>query len=361
MVLYGCFSYGQLTCPKLIAPIENSFNSPAFTSIQWTAVTDAIGYEVSMGSSPFENDILEQKIYNDNFTEQINFPPNTTIYIVIIPFSNTEFAVGCEQLSFTTTAECAFFINPLPDISVCFTSNESLSDVIDIDQLETEFIGGQENLTVTYYDDSGSNIDVQALLLNTMKNEMTIWARATDNFECFKETSFELKLNQVTEAETLENVVVCKEFKLPKLSNRSKYYTASGGQGIELSAGDILTNDQRIFILSGAGSCSKESSFYLDIDSKVCIGQISCDYPKFFTPNGDGINDFWMLEQVIRLRPSSTIFIYDRYGKLVHQINSNSSGWDGTTNGSPLPASDYWFSAVLENNLQLKGHFALKR
>jgi len=83
------------------------------------------------------------------------------------------------------------------------------------------------------------------------------------------------------------------------------------------------------------------------------------DYPKFFTPNGDGINDFWRIENLNQ--PNAKIYIYNRYGKLLKQISSNGIGWDGNFSGSPLPATDYWFSLLLEDGRIIKGHFALKR
>ncbi len=85
-------------------------------------------------------------------------------------------------------------------------------------------------------------------------------------------------------------------------------------------------------------------------------------YPKFFSPNGDEINDFW---QIIGIDPdlteSTTVNIYDRYGKLVVQLDPSSRGWDGTYNNTPLPASDYWFRVVVPGSREFKGHFALKR
>ena len=83
------------------------------------------------------------------------------------------------------------------------------------------------------------------------------------------------------------------------------------------------------------------------------------DYPKFFTPNGDGINDFWKIENLSQ--PAAKIYIFNRYGKLLKQISPNGMGWDGTLSGSPLPASDYWFTLFLEDGRIIKGHFALKR
>ena len=86
------------------------------------------------------------------------------------------------------------------------------------------------------------------------------------------------------------------------------------------------------------------------------------DYPKFFTPNGDGINDFWSIKNLNqRNLQNGTIEIFDRYGKLIHQINSRNQVWDGTFNGINLPSSDYWFQMKLADGKIIKGHFSLKR
>ena len=84
---------------------------------------------------------------------------------------------------------------------------------------------------------------------------------------------------------------------------------------------------------------------------------------KFFTPNNDGYNDYWSIEGINgTFNSKSTIYIFDRYGKLLKQwIPSLNLGWDGTFNGIPLPADDYWFTLKLENGREAKGHFSLKR
>lgn len=80
------------------------------------------------------------------------------------------------------------------------------------------------------------------------------------------------------------------------------------------------------------------------------------DYPKFFTPNGDGQNEVWNIPYIHSI-PKSTIQIYDRFGKLL----STSKRWDGTYNGKRMPSSEYWFVLKLEENKQVKGHFSLIR
>ena len=88
------------------------------------------------------------------------------------------------------------------------------------------------------------------------------------------------------------------------------------------------------------------------------------DYPKYFTPNGDGIHDYW---NVVGLNQAAAkLYIFDRYGKLIKQISptDQNPGWDGTYNGEQAPSTDYWFTIdFIENNQQkqFKSHFSLKR
>jgi len=86
-------------------------------------------------------------------------------------------------------------------------------------------------------------------------------------------------------------------------------------------------------------------------------------FPAFFTPNGDGYNDFWLIKGVDKVfNTNSKVFIFDRFGKLVKEIAArDSKGWDGNYRGTPLSSDDYWFMVYLEDGRILKGHFALKR
>jgi len=84
------------------------------------------------------------------------------------------------------------------------------------------------------------------------------------------------------------------------------------------------------------------------------------NFPRYFTPNGDGINDFWTVS-TLKDQPTATVSIFDRFGKLICHFNGDSRGWDGKMNTRDLPSSDYWFVITLENDKVIKGHFALKR
>jgi gliding motility-associated-like protein len=83
-------------------------------------------------------------------------------------------------------------------------------------------------------------------------------------------------------------------------------------------------------------------------------------HPKFFTPNGDGYNDYWKIK-FSENEPNLTVKIFDRYGKLLKLLGTNSIGWDGKYLGKDVPSSDYWFVVTRQNGKEYKGHFSLKR
>lgn len=87
------------------------------------------------------------------------------------------------------------------------------------------------------------------------------------------------------------------------------------------------------------------------------------NYPKFFTPNGDGFNDTWNIVD-LKGKDKAVIYIFDRYGKLLREIRPNGAGWDGSLGGKELPSDDYWFNVTYEEAgvaKEFKSHFAMKR
>ncbi|MCC4226791.1 T9SS type B sorting domain-containing protein [Zunongwangia profunda] len=53
------------------------------------------------------------------------------------------------------------------------------------------------------------------------------------------------------------------------------------------------------------------------------------------TPNNDGFNDRWQIYGIKEF-PNSRTLIYDRYGKLIKELTSNSTGWDGSYHGRQM-------------------------
>ena len=81
---------------------------------------------------------------------------------------------------------------------------------------------------------------------------------------------------------------------------------------------------------------------------EIQITKPELNIPKFFTPNGDGINDTWNIKwNNISNYKIIEVNIYNRYGKILKKINSFDNGWDGTYNGKLMPPNDYWVAIKL--------------
>lgn len=145
---------------------------------------------------------------------------------------------------------------------------------------------------------------------------------------------------------------------------------------------DFSDNNAIIVSVSGTGNYEysidgfqyQDSHFFSHLDSgeylvfvrdKNGCGIISTnvyllDYPKFFTPNGDGYNDYWQVK-FSKNEPNMKVSIFDRFGKFIANYYGSDAGWNGNLNEKPLPSDDYWFVITRENGTVFKGHFSLKR
>ena len=90
------------------------------------------------------------------------------------------------------------------------------------------------------------------------------------------------------------------------------------------------------------------------VDSTTLLVKVVTDFdvPNTFTPNGDGINDTWIIQQ-LQFYPNHRIRVFDRYGQKVFE-SSNYTPWDGTYNGKALPAGTYYYIIELGGILNPK-------
>jgi gliding motility-associated-like protein len=84
------------------------------------------------------------------------------------------------------------------------------------------------------------------------------------------------------------------------------------------------------------------------------------NYPKYFTPNGDGFNDTWQIK-FSSFEPQLNVDIFDRFGKFIIRLKGGETGWDGTYNGQNVVSTDYWFVVTRQDGKVYRGHFSLKR
>jgi gliding motility-associated-like protein len=63
--------------------------------------------------------------------------------------------------------------------------------------------------------------------------------------------------------------------------------------------------------------------------------------PNTFSPNGDGINDYWLVPE-LRNYPNAYVTVVDRDGQVVFESRSFTR-WDGRKGGRDLPAGVYFY------------------
>ncbi|WNM18967.1 T9SS type B sorting domain-containing protein [Flavobacterium capsici] len=147
-------------------------------------------------------------------------------------------------------------------------------------------------------------------------------------------------------------------------SHQNIIVTATGvGGDYEYQLDGGLFQDSNIFenVTSGLHTITVRDKNGCGITT---LEAIVINYPKFFTPNGDGYNDTWNITDLSN-QSTAIITIYDRYGKVLKQIKPSGQGWDGTYNGKLLFSDDYWFAvSYTDENLiprEFKAHFSMKR
>ena len=97
-------------------------------------------------------------------------------------------------------------------------------------------------------------------------------------------------------------------------------------------------------VVTDANGCSNGIS-----DIVVPTSKIDClRIPNVFTPNGDGVNDEWIIEN-IDLFPEAHIYIYHRWGQLLYHGRGDGERWDGSYRGHFVPAGVYTYLIVLES------------
>jgi gliding motility-associated-like protein len=98
-------------------------------------------------------------------------------------------------------------------------------------------------------------------------------------------------------------------------------------------------NTTTYFLTVSNGACEASDSV------NVFVGEVITIY-KAFSPNGDGINDKWVIKNSAQY-PNMEVVVYDRSGQRVFQTTGYSTPdkwWDGTNKkGKALPVSTYFY------------------
>ncbi|MCO6501049.1 MAG: PKD domain-containing protein, partial [Vicingus serpentipes] len=71
--------------------------------------------------------------------------------------------------------------------------------------------------------------------------------------------------------------------------------------------------------------------------------------PNSFTPDGDGINDVFLPQGHAIDEDEYTLYIFDRWGELIHETHDYYEGWNGTYKGTPVQIDTYVWKVDLQD------------
>lgn len=315
-------------------------------------------------SPPFSLNFYKNE---DDALLQLNHIDSNVIYEshADIIYARVENASGfCMGIS-----EINLEVNPLPELYDDITEDDPYLICNDgIEEIELFALKEPQDplalYTYTWFDASG----------NIVGNSDSLITKFSGKYEAFVEklypgtTSSCLAIRTVFVAYSsvaqIESVVV------EDLSNNNSISISVSGEGeytYVLNQGVFLSPDsdtpyQFQFTNVPAGIQTVKIK-----DIKNDCGTIELDvavigFPKFMTPNADNKNDSWnVLGLTASNQKSTSISIFDRYGKLISSYTADQVGWDGTYKGKTLPANDYWYLVKLYNEKLYRGHFTLIR
>lgn len=86
-------------------------------------------------------------------------------------------------------------------------------------------------------------------------------------------------------------------------------------------------------------------------DTVNILVYINTKAPNVFSPNGDGINDLWIIPG-LEAYPKASLSVFNRLGQMVYQSKPYTGSWNGLYKGIPLPIGTYYY--IIERGLNLE-------
>lgn len=139
-----------------------------------------------------------------------------------------------------------------------------------------------------------------------------------------------------------------------------------------MNSGQMLNLNNGEFELNLQGVTTNQSFIYelcnpicpANCDTALVILNISstieCDIPNIFTPNEDGVNDFFDVPCLVD-RQVTKLLVFNRWGDLVYQSDHYQNQWDGRHQGMALPDGTYFYILKIGTEEAIQGSIELRR
>jgi len=119
----------------------------------------------------------------------------------------------------------------------------------------------------------------------------------------------------------------------------------------------IITDLVSNYVLSyKIGECESEK-----VPLKLILGEPNIQIPNTFSPNGDGINDSWQIQELSKYTGIS-VTIFNRNGQKIFSSTGYDKPFDGRWQGTDLPIGTYYYVIDLKGSCSsLKGGVTIIR
>lgn len=118
------------------------------------------------------------------------------------------------------------------------------------------------------------------------------------------------------------------------------------GKSTTINYLDVTAPGTYTLIVTTAEGCTAKTTFEVTPWCKQVI------IKNTFTPNGDGINDFWEIGGVEN-DATAYVQIYNRYGRMLINRKADGYRWDGKFDGVDTPAGTYYYVVKTKNSAAL--------
>ena len=301
---------------------------------------------IVLAGAPAGLDLQYYETYIDALVE--NNPLGTT-FTNTVPYNQTIYARVENSNACYGISEIELTVFELPNIETSFETRYCLNFFPDTIVLDAGVINDSPS---NYFFDWSTGEDTATIEVNSPG---TYTVRVTNTDGCFKDRTITVLPSNIA---TVTNVNI-----VDASQNNTITVIVSGEGDYEYVLNDINGpyQDSNVFedVQPGLYTVYIRDRNNCGITEEL-VSVIG--FPKFFTPNDDDQNDFWQVKGINNLfQANSSILIFDRYGKLLKELDPLGVGWDGTYNGAKMPTSDYWFKVQLQDGRTFTSHFSLKR
>ena len=283
---------------------------------------------------------------------------------LVSPYSNTvaniqtifarleDDVLGCYDVT-----QLLLQVNPVPSITSPITdyqlcdNDDDGSETFDLTSKYDEIVNTLTNITLTFYNsEADANADTNAIVTPSTYSSggtETIWVSLSDNFtQCRAVAPLDLVVSYIPENFQTQEINICD-------------YTNVGDLIFDYPGINIYTSPNSIQPLNPSDPLNVGTYYVSQLNQFGCESidiidvYMSCfpNIPNGFSPNGDGINDYFNIQNLYDVYLEHKLKIFNRFGTIIYEGN-NSKKWYGhlDNSGEIVPVGTYFYYLELNNS-----------